>query len=229
MQKVKITFENMLAGLLLRFGKVNMTDLIVVQNDLFNRYGILMSPFAIDYRGISNHIMKVGDNYYPLEGSKEVLEEKQGESMKIYLEGLNVEDLVLLKIDEMDNVPEYQVANMFCEEQEKVISKLVDDLKVVYVWNNDVPYDDYQELQLTFLGRARVFEIQNSSEVEEFRQLLTSEGYDASLIPEFLRRQDFTKGVYEILNIDNFLLYCCTYDRAARVSDGTVVVPVKKN
>ena len=46
---------------------------------------------------------------------------------------------------------------------------------------------------------------------------------------EFLRRQDFTKGVYEILNIDNFLLYCCTYDRAARVSDGTVVVPVKKN
>ena len=95
MQKVKITFENMLAGLLLRFGKVNMTDLIVVQNDLFNRYGILMSPFAIDYRGISNHIMKVGDNYYPLEGSKEVLEEKQGESMKTYLEGLNVEDLVL--------------------------------------------------------------------------------------------------------------------------------------
>ena len=47
MQKVKITFENMLAGLLLRFGKVNMTDLIVVQNDLFNRYDELrqVRPF----------------------------------------------------------------------------------------------------------------------------------------------------------------------------------------
>ena len=63
MEKVKVSFENMLAGLLLRFGKVSMTDLKIVQDDLYNRYGVLMSPFALDYRGISNVIMKVGDSY----------------------------------------------------------------------------------------------------------------------------------------------------------------------
>jgi hypothetical protein len=229
MEKVKVSFENILASLLVRFGKANVTDIKVIQDDLFNKYGILMSPFALDYRGISNHIMKVGDNYYPLDGSKTVLEEKQGTVMSDYLSNINIEDLVLLKINELGSVSEYQIGTVFCDEQEKVISKLVDDLKIVYVWNSDVPYDDYQELQLTFLGNSRVFELQNSSEIEEFRQLLITEGYDASLIPEFLRRQDFSKGVYEILNIDNFLLYCCTYDRAARVDEGTVVRTVKKN
>ena len=72
MEKVKVSFENILAGLLLRFGKANVTDIKVIQDDLFNRFGVLMSPFALDYHGISNSIMKMGDNYYPLENSKEV-------------------------------------------------------------------------------------------------------------------------------------------------------------
>lgn len=229
MEKVKVSFENILAGLLLRFGKANVTDIKVIQDDLFNRFGVLMSPFALDYHGISNSIMKMGDNYYPLENSKEVLEGKQGDFMRDYLANINVEDLVLLKINELGTVSEYQTSTVFCDEQERVIDKLVDDLKVVYVWNNDVPHDDYQEVQLTFLGNSRVFELQNGSELEEFRQLLTSEGYDASLIPDFLRVQDFSKGVYEILNLDNFLLYCNTHDRAASVSEGTGVKQVKKN
>ena len=49
MEKVKVSFENILAGLLLRFGKANVTDIKVIQDDLFNRYGVLMSPFALDY------------------------------------------------------------------------------------------------------------------------------------------------------------------------------------
>lgn len=216
MEKVKVSFENILAGLILRFGKANVTDIKVIQDDLFNRYGVLMSPFALDYHGISNSIMKFGDNYYALEGAKALLEEKQGEFMKSYLESINVEDLVLLKINELGAVSEHVVSNVFSEEQEKTISKLVDDLKVVYVWNNDIPYDDYQEVQLTFLGRARVFELQYKEQVDEFRQLLLSEGYDVGLIPDFLRTQDFDKDVYDILNLDNFLYFCNKYDRAAR-------------
>ena len=104
MEKVKVSFENILAGLLLRFGKANVTDIKVIQDDLFNRYGVLMSPFALDYHGISNSIMKMGDNYYPLENSKKVLEEKQGDFMRTYLANINVEDLVLLKINELGTV-----------------------------------------------------------------------------------------------------------------------------
>ncbi len=229
--KNKITFENMLAGLLLRFGKVNMVDLRVVQNDLFNRYGILMSPFAIDYRGITNHMLKMGDNYYPLVGeeSKRVLEEKQGQAMKDYLDSLNVEDLVILKIKEFGSVPEHLVGTMFCEEQEKILTKLEDELKIIYVWNDDVPYDDYREICLTSFGRVIAFELEYKEQVDEFRELLKSEGYDVNLVPEFLRAQDFDRDVYDILNLDNFLLYCCQYDRAATVSGDTVYTPVKKS
>ena len=40
MEKVKVSFENLLAGLLVRFGKGNVTDIKVIQDDLFNKYGI---------------------------------------------------------------------------------------------------------------------------------------------------------------------------------------------
>ena len=221
MEKVKVSFENMLAGLLLRFGKVSMTDLKIVQDDLYNRYGVLMSPFALDYRGISNVIMKVGDSYYPImkDDVKTVLEDKQGEFMKSYLAELNVADVVLLKINELGAVPEYLMGTVFNDEQEKEVSKLVDDLKVIYVWNNDVPYDDYQELQLTSFGVSRVFELQYREQIEEFKELLKSSGYDVNLLPDFLRAQDFSRDVYDILNLDNFLYYCNVYDRAARVEE----------
>lgn len=231
MEKLKVSFENILAGLILRFGKANVTDIKVVQDDLFNRFGILMSPFALDYHGISNYIMKIGDNYHSIgsEESKAGLAEKQGEFMKSYLENINVEDLVLLKINELGTVPDYIIPTVFSDEQDRVLADLVDDLKVVYVWNNDVPYDDYQEVQLTFLGRARVFELQYKEQVDEFRELLRSSGYDVNLMPDFLRVQDFDRDVYDILNLDNFLLYCNTHDRAARVCEGTGVKQVKKN
>lgn len=217
MEKVKVSFENILAALILRFGKANVTDIKVVQDDLLNRYGVAMSPFALDYHGISNSIMKVGDNYYPLatEEAKAVLEEKQGEFMKSYLKNINVDDLVLLKISELGAVPDYNICSIFSDEQDRAISNLVDDLKVVYVWNNDVPYDDYQEVQLTSLGQARVFELQYKEQLDEFRELLISSGYDVNLIPDFLRVQDFDRDVYDILNLDNFLYFCNKYDRAA--------------
>ena len=221
----------MLAGLLVRFGKVNVVDLRVVQNDLFNRYGILMSPFAIDYRGITNHMLKMGDNYYPLinEESKRVLEEKQGLAMKDYLDNISVEDLVILKIKEFGSIPEHLVGTMFCDEQLQVLSKLEEELKIVYVWNEEVPYDDYREICLTSFGRATAFGLEYKEQVDEFKELLKSVGYDVNLVPEFLRAQDFNRDVYEILNLDNFLLYCSQYDRAATISSDTVYTPVKKN
>ncbi len=216
MSKEKVSFENMLAGLLVRFGKASITDLKVVQDDLANKYGIFMSPFALDYHGISNYIMKVGDSYYPIsDEAKKKLEAKQGKVMEEYLANLNVEEFVLLKIKELGAVSEYMMGTVFNDEQEKVVNKLVDDLDVIYVWNSDVPHDDYQEIQLTSMGEARVFELQYKEQVEEFRTLLVSSWYDVNLIPDFLRVQDFSKNVYDILNLDNFLYFCSKYDRCA--------------
>ena len=64
---------------------------------------------------------------------------------------------------------------------------------------------------------------------DEFKELLKSVGYDVNLVPEFLRVQDFNRDVYDILNLDNFLLYCSQYDRVATISSDTVYTPVKKN
>ncbi len=225
----KISYENLLAALLLRFGKVNVVDINLIIDDLYEKHGIRLSKFATDYKGLVYNVMYFQDSFYPMgDDAKEVLESKQSEFARQYVASLNIEELTLLKINKYGSVPEYNVSNLFNEEQERTINKLIDDLMVIYVWNNDIPYEDYQEIQLTSIGKARIFKLTYKEQVEEFIELLKNNGYDYSLIDSFLRTQDFNKEVYEILNIDNFLLYCSTYDRCATLPTDSGVT-FKKN
>ena len=57
----KVTNENLIAGLLLRYRKFNNIDFDVYRSILLEKYGYRLSPFAVDIRGIINYIMKFGN------------------------------------------------------------------------------------------------------------------------------------------------------------------------
>ena len=231
MEKVTVSLDNILSGLLLKFGKANVLDINVVKKDLITRYGVIVNHFDVKGLSISDYIVFSGDNYYPIddEKTKIVLENTQGEFLKEYFEKLCIEDLVLSKIHMCEKVPEHNFGIVFSEKQEEVIPKLVEEFDAIYVWNDDVVYDDYRELQLTTRGEVRVFELQYSQQVEEFKKLLISSGYDANLVYDFLKTQKLDQSIYDILNLDNFLLYCIEFDRASSLNDDNIVKHVKKN
>ena len=218
----KVSYENIVAGLLLKFGRVDKNDIDVVIEMLLDN-GIIEncpSPYALDYRGISSYIVQLGENYYIVDSleARKCLGAKQGEVFKEFIDTINIEEFVLRKINKLNAIPEYAIASVFNEQHEKVIDKLREQFLVVDVWNDDVPYEDYLEIQLTNMGRARLFQYEYKEEVEEFKKLLTSSSYDVNLLEDFLRAQDFSLGVYEILNIDNFLQYCNMFDRCPTVN-----------
>ena len=63
----RVTNENLMAGLLLRYRKFNNVDLDVYRNVLLEKFGYRLSPFAVDIRGIMDYIMKIGNSYYMID------------------------------------------------------------------------------------------------------------------------------------------------------------------
>lgn len=227
MERMKITMENLLAGLLCKFGEVDLIDVdIVVDYCICN--DIVVKRSTDDMNGLAEFVEKTSYGYLVKDDEvRRALDEKQGELVRSFLEAINVEDMALKRALILGVVPVAEVADKFNKLEVEAVDGLVQKGLLRISWNDDVPHEDYEVICLTKLGEKRLFELECFRFVEEFRQLLQSSGYDVGLMDDFLVVQDFTKGVYDILNLDNFLDFCNTYDRAA-MGDGISTVNYRR-
>lgn len=168
MELAKVTNENLIAGILLRYRKFSSVDLDVYRDILLEKYGYRLSPFAVDIRGIMNYIMKLGNSYYMIDtpDTSKLFREKQGEVIPTIIEEINLEELVLRKISKLGSISEYIVPTMFNSEEEQVINKLLDDMSIIYVWGSNPDNSEERELQLTSIGMERLQVIK-----DEYREL----------------------------------------------------------
>ena len=168
MELAKVTNENLIAGILLRYRKFSSVDLDVYRDILIEKYGYRLSPFAVDIRGIMNYIMKLGNSYYMIDtpDTSKLFREKQGEVIPTIIEEINLEEVVLRKISKLGSISEYIVPTMFNSEEEQVINKLLDDMSIIYVWGSNPDNSEERELQLTSIGMERLQAIK-----EEYREL----------------------------------------------------------
>lgn len=168
MELTKVTNENLIAGILLRYRKFSSVDLDVYREILLEKYGYRLSPFAVDIRGIMNYIMKLGNSYYMIDtpDTSKLFREKQGEVIPTIIEEINLEELVLRKISKLGSISEYIVPTMFNSEEEQVINKLLDDMSIIYVWGSNPDNSEERELQLTSIGMERLQVIK-----DEYREL----------------------------------------------------------
>ncbi len=222
-----ISFENILSGLLLKFGRTSNTDIKIIVDMLveFNLINYVPSNYARDYRNIAKYVLNMSEYFYVVsdEAASRELDVRQGQIMKEFLANLDLEEFVIRKLSYLNAIPDYAIPSVFSNQQEKVLDKLVDEYTAIYVWNDDVPHDDFKEIQLTSLGKARIFMIEYREQVQEFAELLKNNGYNYNLMVDFLRKQNLDDDVYNILNIDNFLLFCSMYDRDATLSGDEVI------
>lgn len=158
MELAKVTNENLIAGILLRYRKFNSVDLDVYREILLEKYGYRLSPFAVDIRGIMNYIMKLGNSYYMIDTPEvsKLFREKQGEVFPNILEEISLEEVVLRKLSKFDSIAEYMIPTMFNSEEEQVINKLLDDMSLIYVWSSEPNNEEGMDLQLTCIGKERL-------------------------------------------------------------------------
>ncbi len=154
-----VNFENILAGLLLRFGKASRLDVFVVADMMLDK-GVATKPisrFATNFGEVSKYIMMFGDNYHLIDTPeiRELVEIRQGALVKDFLDTMDIDEFVLRKLSELKSVPDYVISTVFSEEQEMVLNNLEEQLLVIYVWGND-PDNSYQEIQLTSIGEDKL-------------------------------------------------------------------------
>lgn len=172
MEIAKVTNENLMAGLLLRYRRFSDIDLDVYREILLEKYGYRLSPFALDIKGIINCIMQLGNTYYMIDNPEysEVLRDKQGEGISNILEQIEIEEVVLRKVEKLGSIPDYVIPSVFNDVEEKVIDSLILDMSLIYVWSSEEGKEEVMELQITSIGKERLNTIKEEDKKKKIKR-----------------------------------------------------------
>ena len=211
-----IYFEQLIAGLLLKFKRVDNLTLKIIGEEISKIKFVTLSYGNDDIKAYIEETSfghKIKDEYIDKDGNilpnvRTILEEYSDSVVTEYLNNLNVEDLVIKKVLDMEILTPADISQKCSEEEQSSIRELVNTGYLLNIWDDEVTNREYMQIVLSPTGKVRAFELTFPDYVKEFRNVVASSGYDVTLVDEFLVVQDYSKGVYEILNLDNFLSYC---------------------
>lgn len=207
----KISYDEMIIGLLLKFGSIDINDIHI----LINLIGI-ENVSSINECDIGKYIKKNDDNriefnmdivkemYESMDDFYMTIENSCCEKLRKILDNMDVKEFVLRKVILLNN----NINNsMFSSFQWFVLNSL-------YKSGNLIMIDDMTVL--TKRGKLYLFLIENRKIIDEFSFMLSNNGYDSRLVETFLISQDIDIGIIDIkeriLTLDNFLSFCDIYD-----------------
>lgn len=215
-----IYFEQLIAGLLLKFKRVNNLTLKIIGEDIGKKKNV-----SFNYRdtSIKQYINEtsiehsVKQEYLDKDGNlclevRNILDSYTDKFVKDYLDNIELVDLIIKKVADLEILTPADVLNQ-SEIEQACIREMIDAGYLINLLSENTT-GKYVEVVLSKLGKKRAFELIFPDCVVEFRKLISSSGYDVSLVDEFMIEQDFSKGIYEILNLDSFLSYC---DNAGKI------------
>lgn len=220
MEKAKVTFNQLIAGALLKFGKIDSADMTLLMygiNDSLelvdNEFECLDEYFVMADGSImlnNSYVEKINKNI-----NNNLLERMQGNAVKEYLDNLDMNVFVLRKIKllGLGCVPKDDIIHCFSVKQIHVIAELYNKGYIIDYWHEECIYDDYQAIKLTKRGELEIFLVDNQKEITKFSRLLKKHGYDILLIQSFLITQDLEKSPLDILTIQKFMAFCNEFDR----------------
>lgn len=226
-----IKFEQLIAGGLSIFGKLEALDIEILTNMLKKQYDQRKSISRLfDYISINNGTLLVRDNLgIDEEELTSDLRIIAGTEICEFLDSLDMEEFVLRKITEIEDVKEDELNQQFSEIERQAINKLIEKKMLTVVWNDDIPSEDYREIKITQLGNAKIFCEDYESDIIKFEEELANQNFDQKLLPEFLYTQDLSKPACTVLTIENFLDFCHTYDRCELAENSTTTEKTTPN
>lgn len=206
-----IKFENLIAGALVIFGKVDRLSMSILLDYINDYYNINMNEEPISSKYI---VSNYGEYKIAGNSEEEIVEARvnlsrlQGQEVIDFFAELSCQDLILSKVNALKGLHIEDTKLFFSNVEQIILEELKKEKLVTIAWNKNFSQTKYQEYVLTNAGKARIFHIEYREEINEFIQTLNSMGMNSSLIDEFLSCQDYDKGLYEILDIDNFRIFC---------------------
>ena len=214
-------------GFLLGFENVSTVDLgILIELFIKGRNINIGSKFAninsyVEFQE-DGCILKNGRTIYSYVPEVETsvrtqLEKIAGIDIIKYAQQFSMEEFLLRKIEKYGSIHEEKITDVFCKTQLEELKAMATKGYVTYKWNDDVPHDDYHELQLSQKGLLQLFKLNYGEEIKNFKGILKALRYDETLLDDFLLAQNLSLPVAFVLKIENFDQFCSTYDRVKTI------------
>lgn len=236
MEKTIINLENIIAASLLKFGRVDKTDILLIAEELLKDSSLDVEMDKINcYVESTDEVISLKDgldmnSFTENErlSIESILKKASKSSVTRFLDSIDIDDYVLLKMSRYSVIHLEDKDKLFSKSQVESLVRLIDEGYLWVTWNDFIPHEDYQQISLTQKGDKRVFEHVNKEELEEFKKSLNDSKYDVTLMDDFLMTQKLNRDVHTILSIDNFTRFCNDYDRALYASGERNQVLIKK-
>lgn len=229
MEVKKVTVEQVLAAALLKFGSVDYIDMVLLMALIKmktkmeiadNMYRTLEMIITEEDRRIK---LKPGLDFDSnlLAGSKRafpvrrLLEGMVCKELRDFMNDLDVEFLVLKKMEFLPIVPYNLLGHYFSLVQREAVEEHIQSGSMMAIWNDELGVMDFRQLIITPLGLAKRFMSEYASDVELFKTALEQEGFDTtSLLDYFVSiSQQLDGPITEILSIAKFREFDETYDQ----------------
>lgn len=217
MKKDKVTFVQFIAGALLKFGEVDSTDLTLLIDKFYDNVEFVCDDGINDYFVLVGDKVKLNEEYVDdnyLIGKHKLLEELQGITVKRHMRSLNISEFVLRKIKLLDSscIVKNEIKNVFSDIQLHFFDNLYQREFIEDFIYTDEIFGNYKSIRITQRGKLALFLIDNCKDVDSFHKFLGASRYSKSFINNFLMMNDLDKSCSEILSIENFERYCCSYE-----------------
>lgn len=212
MRKSEVTLNELIAGALLKFGRVDSIDMILLMYLIKDSVDIVNNSYNHNYFFMSDGIIKLNEEYtkrlFIAVDNDMFLDRLQGNVVRNYLNDLDVSEFLLRKIKLLGSINVENYRHFFSSSQISLIDMLRDKGYVC-----DKIIDGSRIIKITKKGELSLFLVDNHNEIDKFRKELQSNGYDDILLEAFLITQDLDKWLKDILTIENFLVFCDNYDK----------------
>lgn len=220
----KVMFERLIAGAILKFGKVDSADISLIFRDIDKIFEVDIDRENTDkYFLIGNGNIVLNDNYLnnvyrSINCSK--LEKLSVNMIERYFSKMDIEMFVLRKI---------KLLGVGCVLRDDLIHNF-SVIQLHGLWNlykngyvedylyKDVIYGDYQAVKISKSGMIKLFVDENYVLVRRFYRTLINLKEDVSLLEDYLMSVELEGDILEILDVDNYLKFCKDVD-ASLVGD----------
>ena len=198
----KVYFENLIAGGLLKFEKINGLDVYIFIEDISNN-GVIYSSeiFNIIEKYIIDEdaIIKLKNPQFKCR-----LKQIQGDVIKEYFEKLDLEIFTLKKLRLVGPVAKEVIENYFDGSQ-------IDYFDYLYI-QRYISIED-NNFVITRDGLLKLFLIENSKLLEIFQDDISKSGLNVSFLNDYLSIQEDFNDINSILNINNYKMFCSKFSR----------------
>ena len=217
MNKRKVSFEQIAAGALLKFGKLESADITLICKELSRYVQIDLNDESTDKYFIMNDgsILLNLKYVYKFYGKMydSLIELVEGSVVEKYFTNLNISEFVLKKIKMLGLglvLPD-SLKDTFSKRQIEDIEELYNRGFIEYYMHEDLTYGDYEAIRVTKRGDIALFYAKNKKNINTFIKILREVGYEDEFINRYLLSQDLNLSCDEILSVDNFTLFCEKY------------------